>query len=200
MSSGSVGHEELRLGVRKRRTHQCDYIWEARLVNSKAIEESLDGDQTFFGVLFGTVKIEKNIFPEPRGKAVLARLRGEVVVDGSAAIDFAAWQDAVGRLLHPEPTVLEKGRLTGHRCTPSPKCLQDCGGLQGTAGDSRGLGGATDSAENRALTTEVARHRSFLNTLDAGSIPAASSTDLGRSFVPRHFWRGTRSARFSLRR
>ena len=28
--------------------------------------------------------------------------------------------------------------------TPSPKCLQDCGGLQGTAVDSRGLGGATD--------------------------------------------------------
>ena len=58
---------------------------------------------------------------------------------------------------------------------PSPECLQDCGGLQGTGGDSRGLGGATDSAENRALATEVARHRSFRLDMDAGSIPAAST-------------------------
>jgi hypothetical protein len=56
---------------------------------------------------------------------------------------------------------------------PSPECLQDCGGIQGTVGDSRGLEGATHSTENRALATEVARHRSFLKTLDAGSIPAA---------------------------
>ncbi|HEY6562907.1 MAG TPA: hypothetical protein VIY86_00295, partial [Pirellulaceae bacterium] len=39
----------------------------------------------------------------------------------------------------------------------------------------RGLGGATDSAENRAAAAEVARHRTFLKSLDAGSIPAAST-------------------------
>src|SRR5262249_19844795 len=58
---------------------------------------------------------------------------------------------------------------------PAPKWLHDCGGLQGTGGDSRGLEGAADSAENRAWATEVARHRSFRLNLDAGSIPAAST-------------------------
>ena len=33
--------------------------------------------------------------------------------------------------------------------------------------------------------TRVARHRSFLKSLDAGSIPAASTSDLGRSVVLR---------------
>ena len=45
-----------------------------------------------------------------------------------------------------------------------------------TAVDSRGLEGATDSAENRALATEVARHRDFLKVMDAGPIPAASTS------------------------
>ena len=49
------------------------------------------------------------------------------------------------------------------------------GGPKWTGGDFRGARGATDSAENRAMTTEVARHRSFLKTLDASSIPAAST-------------------------
>ena len=44
-----------------------------------------------------------------------------------------------------------------------------------TGEDSRGLGGATNSAGNRALATEVACHRSFRLKLDAGSIPAAST-------------------------
>jgi len=58
---------------------------------------------------------------------------------------------------------------------PASLPRQDWGGLQGTAVDSRGLGGATDSAENRAPATEVARQRTFLLKLDAGSIPAAST-------------------------
>ena len=47
-----------------------------------------------------------------------------------------------------------------------------------TAGDSRGFGGATETAENRIRATEFAYHRSFLVTMDAGSIPAASTTRL----------------------
>ena len=51
-------------------------------------------------------------------------------------------------------------------------------GLGWPPGDWRGLqglDGATDSAENRAVAAEVARHRSFRLNLDAGSIPAASA-------------------------
>ena len=66
-----------------------------------------------------------------------------------------------------------------------------------TGGDSRGLRGATDSAENRALATEVARHRAFLKTLDAGSIPATSTKRVSeRAYAPMesvpHYrgWRG----------
>ena len=44
-----------------------------------------------------------------------------------------------------------------------------------TGGDARGLGRATEPAENRAPATEVSRHRSFLKCTDAGSIPAAST-------------------------
>ncbi len=56
--------------------------------------------------------------------------------------------------------------------------------LGGTPGDSRGLEGSTDSAENRALATEVACRRSFLKSLDAGSIPAAFTNALWRRFMP----------------
>jgi hypothetical protein len=59
-----------------------------------------------------------------------------------------------------------------------------------TAGDSRGLGGATDLAEIRALATEVARHISLLLNLDAGSIPAASAN--------LRFWPEIRVSRESL--
>jgi len=47
-----------------------------------------------------------------------------------------------------------------------------------------GTGGATDSAENVALATDVARRRSFLKTLDAGSIPAACVSGLHVGWHP----------------
>jgi len=54
----------------------------------------------------------------------------------------------------------------------APSRLQD---VPKTGGDSRGLEGATNSTENQALATKASRHRSFLKTLEAGSIPAAST-------------------------
>jgi hypothetical protein len=44
-------------------------------------------------------------------------------------------------------------------------------GSKGIVGGSRGFGGATYSAGNRATGTEVARHRSGPLNPDAGSIP-----------------------------
>jgi len=60
---------------------------------------------------------------------------------------------------------------------PSPEYLQDWGGLQGTAGDSRGLGIGTwqrIDGENQRKSRAI-----VLSNTDAGSIPAASTT-------PRH--------------
>jgi hypothetical protein len=98
----------------------------------------------------------------------------------------------------PVPAECELGGLSLHRtfgerrADSVSKMSPRLWGLLGTGGDSRGTEGATDSVENRALATGVARHRSFLFDMDAGSIPAASpirrfTDDEDRSYqrVPR---------------
>ena len=73
----------------------------------------------------------------------------------------------------PDTSQCARGRRV---CSdPSPTYLQDCGGLRETVGDSRGLEIGRWQRDDGGKLAEVARHRSFLINMDAGSIPAAST-------------------------